>query len=181
MKVKKIVFTGAALLLIGGAGFAYWRMARSSHRIALSHCAGEPRQYAPSGVFDGHIAGRRHGTSRQPGVRHDRKASRRFQYQSERRAGRRPTRIKTSLKRRWTKRGPMFWRRKRIWPKRRSAWRMRSGLWSGASELRKRELMAQSDLDAAQTAYDAARCATERQSSPGRASSSSDESSRWWI
>ena len=25
MKVKKIVFTGAALLLIGGAGFAYWR------------------------------------------------------------------------------------------------------------------------------------------------------------
>src|SRR4029453_685661 len=25
MKVKKIVFTGVALLLIGGAGFAYWR------------------------------------------------------------------------------------------------------------------------------------------------------------
>src|SRR4030095_7067464 len=25
MKIKKIVFTGAALLLIGGAGFAYWR------------------------------------------------------------------------------------------------------------------------------------------------------------
>src|SRR5580765_2752209 len=25
MKIKKIVFAGAALLLIGGAGFAYWR------------------------------------------------------------------------------------------------------------------------------------------------------------
>ena len=31
------------------------------------------------------------------------------------------------------KRGPMFWRRKRIMPKRRSAWKMRSGLWSGAA------------------------------------------------
>ena len=50
----------------------------------------------------------------------------------------------------------MFWRRKRILPKRRSAWRMRVRTLERSRELRKRELMAQSDFDAAQTAYDAA-------------------------
>jgi HlyD family secretion protein len=31
MKIKKIVFTATALLLIGGASFAYWRMGNSNH------------------------------------------------------------------------------------------------------------------------------------------------------
>ena len=175
MKIKKIVFAGVALLLIGGAGFAYWRnlgAPTESPYLTVPVSRGNVRQVVSStgtlqAVVTVQVGSQVSGTIDKLLADFNTKVN----------AGQ----VVAQLNQDKFK-AAVDQARANVLAAQANHAKAKVSVEDAlrtlerSRELRKRELMAQSDLDAAQTAYDAARSATERQSSADRSSSSRLES-----
>ena len=146
-----------ALLLIGGAGFAYWRIGSELQRISFLTVPvsnGNVRQVVSS---TGTLQAVTSPSSRQPGFRHDRQAHRRLQYQGERQGRWSPSSNQDKFKAAVEESRANVLAAQANLAKAKVSVEDAERTLKRTAELRSGELIAQSEFDAAQTAYDAAR------------------------
>ena len=167
-----------ALLLIGGAGFAYWRFGSTPKESPYLTVPVQPRQYSPSGVFHRAHCRQCHG---QVGSQVSGTIDKLFaDFNTKVNAGQvvaelNQDKFKAAVDQSAGQcaRGASESGQSKV-----SVEDARSELWSEPANCASGELMAQSEFDAAQTAYDAARAQVNVNQAQVASSPSRHESSR---